>query len=615
MRMELLRTLLNCKNTAPRVEKPQFSSNELFKSQVEEWRLTEQFIPHEKFGSSLSAKLEVRHSPEKGRYVVAKEAIEFGERLAVLQPNVACVSDASDLCQCHHCMQRFHLNKGSGMSFFCIFTFKLEFLFYFTVSLPCNNCSGVLYCSESCRNDSLNLYHRYECAHLGMLYELHHYHLALRLLYTAGLDQIQSVIFNPEGLPENPLDICDPVAYRHYYLLEQGVDQFSYQQLLDQTLTACLLTKLALSSGFFDDKSKQTFSEKLVGGLLLRHTFQVTINSGLTGLYPHQHLLPTNPGEINTVVLEKNCFIEGFFLNVPFSLMFNHSCNSNAKAFSFQHVPDNIFPDDIIPNQSKGVVRATRSIEAGEQVAVNYCSISETFVDNLDRRQAQILKSYLFDCKCAICVAEKRDNLLIDEEEEKKKKIFGVPDSFQVACDKCSSLVDRSSGEFRCVSTTCGAQFSLEEIRMKMTLIKFAFYHVIFLYSQITNKPNYGLDNQEEIETFIAEVESMFNETLKSMLYRGSWLKLAVQYVMIGLWLINAKTGKSLKICVALFEKSLALMEDCYGPKSIQVMIILKDLLKSYGIANRKFPSDVQMVNRANKLKQREEQLRQQMKF
>lgn len=88
-------------------------------------KIKEQNLPEEKTTSktririenhhpdhpSLSSKTKVAYSPDKGRYVVAAEAIAPGELIGVDVPNVSfthfdLVSDTSKAC--HNCVEKFH---------------------------------------------------------------------------------------------------------------------------------------------------------------------------------------------------------------------------------------------------------------------------------------------------------------------------------------------------------------------------------------------------------------------------------------------------------------------------------------------------------------------------
>lgn len=71
---------------------------------------------------------------------------------------------------------------------------------------------------------------------------------------------------------------------------------------------------------------------------------------------------------------------------LPFVALVNHSCDANVFA-------------SFIDN--KCVFTVMQTIEAGEQIFINY---RKTFVERSKKeRQAELLKSYEFDCNCSAC--------------------------------------------------------------------------------------------------------------------------------------------------------------------------------------------------------------------
>src|SRR5690606_15992846 len=95
----------------------QFVAEKNFELKVEKLRQNGQFVPNEEL-DSLSSKLEVRNDPEKGHYVVAKDAIQFGEPLALLKSFVTVMNPSFELTKCHHCLQDFELSFGSSMFYY-----------------------------------------------------------------------------------------------------------------------------------------------------------------------------------------------------------------------------------------------------------------------------------------------------------------------------------------------------------------------------------------------------------------------------------------------------------------------------------------------------------------
>lgn len=77
---------------------------------------------------SLSASLETRYSPQQGRFVVATQDIRPGDLIAVDNPYAHFLDKSWTKKLCWRCMA------------------NLE------APIPCNNCAGVLYCSQHCKS-------------------------------------------------------------------------------------------------------------------------------------------------------------------------------------------------------------------------------------------------------------------------------------------------------------------------------------------------------------------------------------------------------------------------------------------------------------------------------
>ena len=156
------------------------------------------FIPDpDSLYPNLSPTCEVRSSPEKGLYVVAKETLKPGDVIIKENPYAWSVDPEYKHTYCHHCMSRFVFffcslqiliffwliwNKCTCVIMNCPSLLSLEiscskmtsfehFLFSrFTTAIPCPGCNVALFCNEQCMVAS-NKYHKYECPCLSLLME------------------------------------------------------------------------------------------------------------------------------------------------------------------------------------------------------------------------------------------------------------------------------------------------------------------------------------------------------------------------------------------------------------------------------------------------------------
>ncbi|CAB4064363.1 unnamed protein product [Lepeophtheirus salmonis] len=87
------------------------------------------------FADSVS----IGHSPTQGRFTYANRDINPGEIIAVDEPYVKQLDKEHIKTHCWHCLGRAPL------------------------PIPCDNCSGVMFCSDVCLRLSSTSYHKYEC--------------------------------------------------------------------------------------------------------------------------------------------------------------------------------------------------------------------------------------------------------------------------------------------------------------------------------------------------------------------------------------------------------------------------------------------------------------------
>jgi len=92
---------------------------------------------------ALSSKVEIKYSPTRGRYAVAKEDIAVGDYLCTEQPYAAVLLAEAFGTHCQNC---FILVQAP---------------------IPCQTCSGVVFCSSECRDDAY--FHKIECPLMNLL--------------------------------------------------------------------------------------------------------------------------------------------------------------------------------------------------------------------------------------------------------------------------------------------------------------------------------------------------------------------------------------------------------------------------------------------------------------
>ena len=416
-----------------------------------------------------------------------------------------------------------------------------------------------------------------------ILHGVARYHLALRLLYTAGLDQIQKVADGSMAkLPDVPIG---PDSYKHVYQLEHCSDKLSYDTMLKRTLGACLVTELAMNSGFLNAATKQRFPPKLIGGLILRHILQMDINAVSIG--------QATTGVFRTIIIQKDAKMKGVLLNPSLTLLFNHSCASNAIS---------TYITLKVTNLLSGVFYAARQISAGEEVTINYGV--QLLLENRETRQAKLLEHQYFQCDCNRCMPEQRDN---PRTGNNASRTF-----YPIGCDQCGSLVDKSTGEFRCVSSDCGARFTMREMRDKYDKIDSHLQAIDRLYkaSSAAVKKLETEPDSDDFTAIVVKVNARLNGPLGSggLLHRGTSLDLEELYNKVCSYYFGIEKREFYEKSLKMAEQNLAIVDACFGPFTINAHYQINQMIKWYQKACAWMPKNettLYVFERSKQLKQR----------
>lgn len=326
------------------------------------WPIPERRDTNTKFPCATTA-FDLVYTPEKGRYAVATRDIEIGEVVITEEPYAAMLLKAYTKTHCDFCLVRS------------------------VAPVPCRYCSGVVYCSEHCRDCAWSSYHQTECKYLEMLHgvDIGLGRLALRMVLTAGLEQVLSLKYKMTDIQDEASKGCSKDGvyrsddYCAAYALVNHQDNRTVGDLFRRTVMASMLLKLLQKSEFLNAKSDIQLPEDdvfYVGSHILRHIM----------------MLPCNAHEISELVLVPGELAASSTAEIGSGLyntlsLVNHSC------------------DPSVMRQSYGrccVTRAIRFIRRGEEIADNYgalCALSTRL-----ERNAHLSSQYFFECSCEACV-------------------------------------------------------------------------------------------------------------------------------------------------------------------------------------------------------------------
>ncbi|XP_046580371.1 SET and MYND domain-containing protein 4-like [Haliotis rubra] len=302
-----------------------------------------------------------------GRGLYATRDIEVGEVLIIEKPFTSVTLREYNLTHCHHCCNKVYC------------------------PLPCDQCSGVVFCSEECLDTAMKSYHYAECKYHDLIQrsELGMAHLALRMVLKVGQKFLREYQKKAEEKMSDPLllgcnenGVYDSDDYHSVYNLVNHTDDRSCPDLFRRALGAVFLVKCIEKSEFFAaaegaEDSDVDEESVYVGGHILRHTQMLPCNAHEVSelLYKTYSVEMSEPVEIGSAIYSTLSLI-------------NHSCDPSVV----RHLYGN-----------QCVVRAIRNISKGEEIFDNYGVLYP--VTSKQMRQEKLVAQYYFTCNCYACVS------------------------------------------------------------------------------------------------------------------------------------------------------------------------------------------------------------------
>lgn len=334
--------------------------------------------------------IKLEYNDKKGRYFVATEDIPAGEIVVTETPYSSILLPDYYNSHCQTCYHR-------------------------TVApIPCWCCAKVRFCSDECRLEAWERFHKVECQQLDLILDASLGKmgmLAMRILTSSGKIYLDYVIhkvaeetearknrytgseigesarqtgFNEEG-------VYDAADYRTIYTLVTNTKQRSVGDLFKRALMAAYLLKILEMTPFFynggSDPRNVKLSDKVaMSAVLLRHLQNLPCNAHeLTEME-----LPQSGGSLSSVSASgsgRDATIHEIGAAVFGTLsLLNHSCDPNVVRHYYS---------------SNAAVRTIRPIKKGEELLDNYGY--HYAVMNKGDRQKNLYSQYYFNCQCSPC--------------------------------------------------------------------------------------------------------------------------------------------------------------------------------------------------------------------
>lgn len=398
----------------------------------------------------LSDAVEVKLDRFGGRGLFARKDIQIGDVVIVENPYASVLLKQFNTSHCHYCCNRLQL------------------------AIPCQQCSGVAFCSLNCRDSAWKKFHWAECQILERIQDTKGDLglLATRMILTTGYETLINIqdykdVERLNGFGEDGVYRSDD--YKSCYSLVHHVEDRTFNDLFSRTVSAVYFLKHLELAGFFpkcdenviiDSECKELSSldastgenqktSKLLNGAspktvldkntLVQHKCMVGGH-----ILRNLMMLPCNAHEVSELALNRDhpamSVTEELAAAIyPVLSLINHSCDPSVVRHSFGNIC---------------VARAIRSIKSGEELKDNYGALYPTMM--LETRQEEMKSQYFFSCNCEACVSN-------------WPQYFEIPCEVPVfRCKQCDGRVMIPCGSDESKCTTCGKLQDVSPTLMQM---------------------------------------------------------------------------------------------------------------------------------------------------
>ncbi|XP_061391041.1 SET and MYND domain-containing protein 4 [Musca vetustissima] len=348
-----------------------------------------------------SSLVKLAETKDKGRFIVANNEVKTGDVVLSEDPVAACLLPAFYGSHCHHCFSKL------------------------SIPIPCQNCSGMAFCSTQCMNEACSTYHRYECQFMD--------------LYIGSGMSILCYIALRVFTQAKDIESALKVSAQLYQNLCTHEDSRQADDLLQRSLMAAFLLRTLQKANYFGRRKTEGVNPTAV---------ELQVATALLGLL---EVLQYNAHEIYQTVTTDNHLFEGskiVYIGAGLygtAAYFNHECWPTVARYFVG---------------KKLVLAATKLHRPNEVIAENYGPV---FIKaNLKERQRALRARYLFDCNCMAC----QENWPTIQKLDKQVR-FWCPTA---NCNNVLQFPKDLSKDVRCVR--CRKNVSLKESVAKMIRIE-----------------------------------------------------------------------------------------------------------------------------------------------
>lgn len=183
----------------------------------------------------LSDAVTFDYNESEGRFAKAAKDINLGTYLVQEKPHVACLLQIYSQSHCQFCCKRTN------------------------IPIACKHCADVIFCSEQCRDNGWESFHKIEC---GIMQHLWNSgisitcQMALRVIAQKSLKYFIEIKSELEELRKNcdyaKTDLYPHDDYRRVFVLVTHENERSFEDIFHRIVMASFLTHCLKLGGFFD---------------------------------------------------------------------------------------------------------------------------------------------------------------------------------------------------------------------------------------------------------------------------------------------------------------------------------------------------------------------------
>ncbi|XP_023339922.1 SET and MYND domain-containing protein 4 [Eurytemora carolleeae] len=311
---------------------------------------------------AFSDAVKIKFEAGRGRFAVSARDIEVGELIAVENAFVALIDKEFSKTHCWHCL-------------ICC-----------KRPIPCDRCSGVIFCSDDCKEISTSSYHKYECMFTDILYQanLGAWRLAFRALtsYPWSYFQENLDVFlgrnELQGLEGEAVYSSQDILNFHSLVTHDGSANKKAPELMMQAHVVVFLIRVLRVAEYFGsgESAELKLSEDEINAARILHHF---MRAAFYNTHEITQVEKTGPG------FDENHVQRIGRVTNPTLALINHSCDPNYRRVS---------------TSTRTFGFACKPIRKGEEISDIYC---KPFSSSDIQERQKSLQKYNFTCNCTSC--------------------------------------------------------------------------------------------------------------------------------------------------------------------------------------------------------------------